>query len=591
MTMHSTSKLRKSLKYGPALALPACAVLLALLAGCSQGTRNGSPSTGGGSPPPVFTGPDPNLGLNVREMAARAESYAITYGALTPAEIEALKTYPLVIVHPYNGDITRDQIMQIKQGVKANDPSDNVVVLCYLSIGEDSRTFQLTDQQMLGDARFTGNGSGPSVDPRGPGPSGRSLVGLDPRGTATNGGFASYYLNDNAVRCKGAPDKSPDQNGNFETRFVNAGDPQWYAEVSDMQMDIASHTPPGLKELFTETYGRGLGCDGVFLDTIDTAAPNKYTSCEDQNHSSSEWTARGFSDFIGHLRSDYPGKVILQNRGLFFFDPREPHYQVSARGKIDIGFFESYHLDNDSESTVSPYFPDNKFNTVPKLMAEANRTDGFKVLSLGYADGFNGPKPDMDIQTLLGNSENGFDLLMTDIQEANSVGFRHYITNARIDLVNSFVKDNGNMVDTTPPHWSSVFNANYNEFPVTEPQAREGIQKVEVNGDGNVTISWDVALDMNKVRYALYYQTTHFDFTTDPTMPNATRVVLSPSVGSGYTDVWNQPNPSLALQSVYPYEYQLRGLASGTTYHFVLRAVDSMENEEKNVKVLTATTP
>ena len=601
MTMHSTSKLRKCLKYGRALALPACAVLLALLAGCSQGTRNGSSTTGGGSPPPAFTGPDPNLGLNVREMAAKADSYAITYGALTPADIETLKSYPLVIVHPYNGDITRDQIMQIKQGVKADDPSDNVVVLCYLSIGEDSRTFQLTDQQMLGDARFTGNGSGPSTDPRGLAPdtpTNRSLqtladgTPLPLKGTPTQGGFASYYLNDNALRCPGVdPANTPDQNGNFETRFVNAGDPAWYVEVKEMRMDIASHTPPGLKELFTETYGRGLGCDGVFLDTIDTAAPNKYTSCEDSNHSSSEWTARGFSDFIGHLRTDYPGKVILQNRGLFFFDPREPHYQVSARGKIDIGFFESYHLDNDSGTSVSPYFPDNKFNTVPKLMAEANRTDGFKVLSLGYADGFNGPKPDMDIQTLLANSSNGFDILMTDIQEASSVGFRHYITNARIDLVNSFVKDNGNMVDTTPPHWSSVFNANYNEFPVTEPQTREGIQKVDVSGDGSVTISWDVALDMNKVRYVLYYQTTPFDFTADQTMPNATRVVLFPSVGAGYGDVWNQPNPSLALQSVYPYEYQLRGLASGTTYHFVLRAVDSMENEEKNVKVLSATIP
>jgi hypothetical protein len=37
-------------------------------------------------------------------------------------------------------------------------------------------------------------------------------------------------------------------------------------------------TPPGLKEMLTTTKGRGLGYDGVFLDTIDTAAPNSYAS-------------------------------------------------------------------------------------------------------------------------------------------------------------------------------------------------------------------------------------------------------------------------------------------------------------------------
>ncbi|MBT1071849.1 fibronectin type III domain-containing protein [Pelotalea chapellei] len=573
----------------PAKTALACTLLLAL-SGCSKETLNGSGGTqsGGGTPPPAFTGPDPNAGFlsskKLRERAANADSYAITYGALTPSIIATLKTYPLVIVHPYNGDITRDQIMQIKQGVKADDPSDNVVVLCYISIGEDSRTFKLSDAQMRSDARFTGDGSGPVIDPRGPGPSGRPLTGLDPRGTPTNGGFASYYVNDNAVRCNGAPNKSPDQNGNFLTRFVNAGDPLWYATVKDMLMDISSHTPPGLRELFTETYGRGLGCDGVFLDTVDTAAPNKYTTCSDSNHSSSEWTAKGFSDFIGRMRSDYPDKVILQNRGLFFFDPREPHYQVSARGKIDIGFFESYHLDNDSLSTISPYFPDNKYNSAPKLMAEANRPDGFKVLSLGYADGFNGPKPGMDLLTLLNNSGNGLQIFKDDIQEAHSVGFRHYITNAQVDFVNSFVKNNADMTDTSPPVWSSVYNANYDPPEAMAP--RVGIQQAASNNAGSVAVSWDVALDMNRVNYVLYY--APFDFSADPDFANATRVVLSPAVGAGYSDIWSQANPNTALQSFYPYQSTISGLTQGVTYYFIIRAVDSKGNEDSNRVVLTA---
>lgn len=578
-------------KFYRASATMTLTVLFAFGAGCGKGTMDGSSSStansgaSGGSQ--TDTAADPNRYVNVRAKAAEADSYAITYGALTPSAIDILKTYPLVIVHPYNGDITRAQIMSIKQGIKANDASDNPVVLCYVSIGEDTRTYNKSDADLQADARFLGDGTGPSVDPRGPAHSGRPLTGLSVKGTPTNGGFASYYLNDNARRCPGTdPANVPDENGNFKTRFVNAGDPLWYATVKDMLMNANTHTPPGLRELMTDSYGRGLGCDGVFLDTIDTAAPNKYTSCSDSNHSSSEWTANGFTDFIKRLRADYPDKVILQNRGLFFFDPREPHYQVSARGVIDIGYFESYHMDNDSATVVSPYFPDNKFNTAPKVMAEANRPDGFKMLSLGYADGFGGPKPGISLQTLLGNSSNGFNTLMTDIEEAHSVGFRHYITNAQVDFVNPFVKNNENMNDFTPPVWSSTYNDNY-YFPVAAPTAnRVGIQKVDVIGPGNVKLSWDVALDMNKVSYVMYYRPTPFDFATAFRVPILKSMM---GVGAGYDQVWETPNPNLALQSVYPYQVEIRGLQQGIEYSFAIRAIDSKGNEDTNQVVLSAT--
>jgi hypothetical protein len=445
-----------------------CLALSAVFSGCGKKTLNGSGRPSSPAAEPQIATADPNEGLDVRTMAAEAASYAITYGALGQGDIDILKTYPLVIVHPYNGDISRSQIMQIKQGINPSDPADNAVVLCYISIGEDTRTYGLTAAAMLAETRFRGDGSGPSVDPRAPGV--RSLVGINPRGTPTNGGFASYYVNDNAVTCNGEADKIPDENGNFMTRFVNAGDPLWYTTVRDMRMDMNTHTPPGLKELLTGNYGRGLGCDGVFLDTVDTAAPNKYTSCADANHSKSEWTAKGFSDFMRTIRADFPDKVILQNRGLFFFDPREPHYEVSARGVIDIGFFESYYLDNDSATTVSPYFEDNKYNIAYKVMAEANRPDGFKMLSLGYANGFDAPKPGIDIQTLMGTSRVGYDILMKDVQEALLVGFRPYLTSAFVDFVNPFVKNNAVMTDVTPPAWQSVYNANYNTLPGRLPR-------------------------------------------------------------------------------------------------------------------------
>jgi hypothetical protein len=558
------------------------AVTVGLSAGCSKELKNGSYDPAPPSSPPVS---DPNAGLDVRKMAANATSYAITYGALDAGIINTLKSYPLVIVHPYNGNISAEQIMQIKQGDKPNDPGDNAVVLCYISIGEDSRTFDLTDTQMLADSRFTGDGSGPSIDPRAAGV--RSLVISQDKikGIPTKRGFASYYLNDNAVRCKGEPDGKPDNNPIFKTRFVNAGDPAWYQVVKKMTMDSSTHTPPGLTEMLTTSYGKGLGCDGLFLDTIDTAAPNAYTGsiCSDaENYTNSEWTAQGFTGFMKQIRADFPNKIILQNRGLFFFDPRLPHYEVSARGTIDIGYFESYYLDNNApEPVVSDYFPDNKYNIAPKLMAEANRpgADGFKVLSLGYANGFNDvAKKGIDINTLVGGSTLGFDILLADMKEAQEVGLYPYITSASVDFMNSFVKANSPQNDTAPPKWSSVYNANYNAYPPPPPAPRVGIQKAVKAGPGTVTVSWDVALDMHRVSYLLYYQTAPipFDFA------KAVKLPLTPLVGDGYDAIWNSIDPNEALNAVYPYQQTISGLQPGMTFYFVIRAVDAAGNEDGN---------
>jgi hypothetical protein len=111
--------------------------------------------------------------------------------ALDATTIEALKQYPLMIVHPHNGNIVGTQIREIQHGLDPNSSADYVVVLCYISIGEDSRTFDLTDAQLHADRRLTGDGTGPSVNPRGVNPTARSLLGLAAKGKPTNSGFAS----------------------------------------------------------------------------------------------------------------------------------------------------------------------------------------------------------------------------------------------------------------------------------------------------------------------------------------------------------------------------------------------------------------
>jgi hypothetical protein len=86
----------------------------------------------------------------------------------------------------------------------------------------------------------------------------------------------------------------------------------------------------------------------------------------------------------------------------------------------------------------------------------------------------------------------------------------------------------------------------------------------------------------------LYYQTTPFDFAANPKLMGATRIVLAPTVGAGYAQTWSYPSPDTALQNLYPYQQSLTGLASGQTYYLLIRAFDSVGNEDANQVVLSA---
>lgn len=195
---------------------------------------------------------------------------------------------------------------------------------------------------------------------------------------------------------------------------MNAGDPAWF----DVLQAMSRNGPDGLsgfQEILTDSFGLALGCDGVFLDTIDTCAPDFWTNEASDNPSKFEWTAPGFQQFIHRLRITYPDKIILQNRGNFFFDPRRPHYRFSTRADIDLAFYESYYLDSNPADLPNPYHSaDNRNNYMPKLRAEADREDGFRVLSLGYAEG---PPGQMSWDTLTRYPEvaEGYDELMKDI--------------------------------------------------------------------------------------------------------------------------------------------------------------------------------
>ncbi|RKJ77329.1 hypothetical protein D7X33_12195 [Butyricicoccus sp. 1XD8-22] len=487
-------------------------------------------------------------------------SYMIYYGALDAEIIEQAKQYDIMIVHPKIGDITREQVEEIQ--------SAGTRVLGYLSVGEDLRTSGLTPEQMLLDKRFVGDGKGPRVDPREPGET--SLQQDSYFGASSSGGlgYASYYLDDNDQNGQ------PDFNPYWGCAYTNIGSPIWYEVLRDMTMDGEDQIP-GIRELLTEDYGRGLGCDGLFLDTIDTCSPNMYTNDDNPGKTRFEWTAPGVLQFMKQLKSDYPSKYILQNRGLFFYNYRLPHFDYSPRRYVDFLMYESYMLDSNTAFLyVDAYFADNKNVFAPKISAEAGRPDGFRVLSLGYAEG---PEEYQLKETLAGHSDAGRSILLEDMEQAqDQAGFSHYITDGSLTLANDFVLEHTNPEDASPPVWSSVHNPDV----FSEPVPRAGVGEVAPVKEG-VVVRWDVAIDPSGVYYTLYYQKEPFDFAADPDLECAAQMVLAPQQGEGYRygagpDTW-------------PYQQTVEGLEAGETYYFVIRASDysTERNEEKNRAVLT----
>lgn len=516
---------------------------------------------------------------NLSAAADQVEYYMIHFGAVDAATVAIAETHDLVILYPCEPTVTRQVIADIQDGIDANDPRDDVIVLGYINVGEDDRTLVLSDAQMLADPRFVGNGTGPRVDPRGAGAAGQPLTGIDPLGLASSWvGYASFYLDDNSLESFGAGDGKPDRNGVTGACYANAGAPAWFDTLDAMLCSAEGIT--GIRETLTLTYGAGLGCDGVFLDNIDTCAPNAYTGPGDPDQAEFEWTAPGYAAFIDRLRQTYPRSVIMQNRGLFFYDPGLQHYGFTTRENIDFLKFESYRLDNDpSREFDAFYFADNKYNFAPKIQAEAYRPRGFQVLSLGYAEG-----PGISHNTLLGTSTTGFATLVQDIIEAQNIaGFRHYLYDRAGSIVNEFVRKQADFTDTTPPAWASTYNDSgiLPPTPPGMPTPRVGIQDL-VAGVESVIVRWDVALDLNPVRYVLYYDDKQLNFTSKSPLKHAKRVLLQPEIGSAY-EQGTGPN-------VYPYEARISGLRKDRNYYFCIRSIDGARNEDQNTVVMSTRT-
>jgi len=475
--------------------------------------------------------------------------YLIHYGNWTSTLVNQARTnYKLVIVHP-TSNITPADILTIRRGPDSTiGTADDVKVLAYISVGEDDRP----------GAPFEGDGTGPRLDPR-PAPTYSlpltdSIAPLGKASPVDKGPFASYYLDDNDH------DGLPDQNPTFGGYYVNPGDPEWYEILKNKTKAVDERA--GIQEILTTTYGAGYGCDGLFMDTLDTPAPNSFEVTY------FEWTAKAYRDLVKKISDDNPTKLLLANRGVFFYNPNLKPYAYTLRPYINLLMFESYYTDSSGSGAATAYFDDNKFNYAPKINAEANRPDGFTVISLGYTSSGEPPA-----------------LIAQDFIESQRVqGWMLYRTNPSLDALpfnTQAATWNAANPDTAPPLWVSTAAIGGDSDPGTAgnqpPAPRVGVQQV-IAGDGSVTLRWDVAEDQTgPVKYNVYYtNAATLDFGTATKLANvATSIPDNYKTGAG--------------SGKFPYQYTVTGLTSGTAYRFAVRAEDALAHEDTNTVVLTAT--
>jgi hypothetical protein len=487
----------------------------------------------------LFFGKNVQAGVNGQLSGFNTtQPYLIYYGNWTTAQVNYARTnYHLVILHPAS-NITSNQIATIKSGKDGIlGTADDVKVLAYLSIGEDDQN----------GAPVAGDRMGPRVDPRAsdsdPLSSITNVVGL-PSAGGTN--YASYYLN-----SKSNQTGVPDENANFGSYYVNAGAPAWWTMLQTMKKSANGQS--GLQEILSTNYGNSLNCDGVFLDTVDTAAPNTWGTPY-------EWTAPGMQSLIQQIHTNYPGKLLMANRGLFFFDPNLKTYPYNIRPFVDMVMFESYYSDT-STNPVSLSFPDNKYDFAPKLNAEAGRPDGFNLFVVDYDH--TPPQPAATVN-------------QDYIESMGIQGWPLYRTNPSLDetLNTNSAAWLATNVDAQPPVWDSTAATG-----PTEPAPRVGVQEV-VAGNGSATVYWDVARDQTgPIYYNIYYS-------PGGTVDFATATKLS-HVAPGIPANYNYPTGT--GPGVFPYCYTATGLQNGMTYAFAVRAEDSCSPAHEDTNVVSIT--
>lgn len=499
-------------------------------------------------------GPMPGVNSDTRFVVYYGDAfYTNTSGAaqtwvLNDALIADMSRFDVVVLQPNQPHMTPEVVDELKRrGV--------TYVLGYISVGEDFINDAI-ESPLPGSGMLEYN-----------------LIANDLVPAATSN-LQSFYMDVDSqtvsydtqgrviavhTTARKTPDGKPDLNPIFLGYMVNP-DTNWRWVIDNMRIgaqDVYGRSyKAGLKQLagardVSDLRNRStdFGFDGFFLDTLDTAGPY-------DGEGWYPWTIDEMRDTVKYISDQYSDKVIMANRGAFFFTPglKSPvteQYSIdfSIRPYVNAFLFESFRYDSDSSTDASggitEFYNENRYNIAPKVFAEASRADGFSMFSLEYESGRSGIVNDAfntDIRAL------GFSAYLTSHRDLNTLDFDFY----------DRLPDSAN--DNQAPTWDNTGHVLYNT-PATE--VRVGVQSLHLDAANNLLVNWDIAMDQSlPVSYDLVV--------TNLTSNEETRIEnVSPQT----------PNAWLTRPDLHPaYQYSLSGLEENHSYTIRVVAKDSLGN-------------
>eukprot|EP00127_Corallochytrium_limacisporum_P005080 Clim_evm35s198 gene=Clim_evmTU35s198 len=460
---------------------------------------------------------------------------------------------------------------------------DDVAVFMYMSIGEEGSGIPKT----LDGGVYHGDRKGPTTFEQG-----------DSR--HMHQGVADFYLSEHGNCTLWV-------NGDWGTYYVDPRSPDWQA----LTLDEANH------------WLNDFGFDGIFFDTVGDADP---------------WYGRGFVAEGGYqlakaFKENFPSSLLMWNGAPFYFSPHYSfHYSFNPVQYADVIMFESYYHSWYPTYAVatSPYeasWPVNQNFWMPKIMAEASRTDNFAiVIELDYwEDPSKAPE-----------SEDWHEY-MTILQ---TYGMLPSITNKSVQLSSNVAYENLPK-DVAAPQWFSSANGYLERCDASalyfmskgkpdnaNPSSRPGVQQVVSEAPGAITVEFDLAVDQTRpVLFNAYLAKSGSSLDYNARAVNANQATTYPvsshqgkALTRGHTlvlaDIGTTMPPNyegkgyhcqgrrwLSDEPIYPFQFKLEGLEPGT-YDITVRAEDSTSDvkvpetgrrghsggiEETNIVKLTVT--
>jgi len=254
---------------------------------------------------PPIKQPKPTRGLPDFK---NTSSYCVYYGNWTPELIAQAATFDLVILHP-KSNLTLKMVKKMQAG--------GAMVVGYLSVGEDDT---------LHTSEATGGVSG------------------------ADGEHASWYY---------YKDGKPAKNGNWDSYFTRASNEYW-------RKALKTYRNEGDQGWYGYDYIlKDLGCDGIFLDTLDTQAPKEWGMYGD---------IEGMSNLIAEIKVNIGRNHLVLNRGLYFWEAYYTSEEIMARvrGCASAVMFENYI----EEGNLNEWGG--------RVRAQYQKPDGFSVITLDY---------------------------------------------------------------------------------------------------------------------------------------------------------------------------------------------------------------